>query len=127
MFITFYKPRPKGTVSCTRDFEYWLPTHLLAYLPLRYHFNHPRPSPIGLVAKLVAIEQTVICSEGRGSISAKVRDFFSFALWANFLSGAFVKVLLGILAEHFILSHSYHFFCMLVLSGKTLLVIYYVI
>ena len=52
-----------------------------------------------------------------------VRDFFSFFVWARFLSSAIAqKELFGIFIQHFNLPHLNHYICLILLSGQSLLV-----
>ena len=77
----------------------------LCYFTANGHLNYPRPAPMHLAFRKLLLSwytATAIWSGDRG-----FRDFFSFFLWADFLSRAItLKVSLGIFTQHCNLAHT---------------------
>ena len=58
-----------------------------------------------------------------GSIPTEIRDFFSFSVWAHFLSRVVAqKILFGKFIQHFNMKHLNHCIYLIVLSDQTLMV-----
>ena len=71
-----------------------------------YHLILNLPQPAFIWPCGSAGRATVICSGGRGV----VRDFFSFSVWAHFLSRVFAqKILFGIFIQNFNIPHLNHY------------------